>query len=34
MIWKIFSQRKNAAILASPKTLDEVLIRKIKPANE
>lgn len=30
----LFSQRKNAAILASPKTLDEVLIRKIKPANE
>ena len=26
----LFSQRKNAAILASPKTLDEVYLRKVK----
>jgi len=27
----LFSQRKNAAILATPKTLDEVLIKSLKP---
>ena len=30
----LFSQRKNAAILASPKRLDEVLLKNIKPLNE
>ena len=27
----LFSQRKNAAILATPKTLDEVLVKRLRP---
>lgn len=30
----LFSQRKNAAILATPKTLDEVLLRNIRPVKK
>lgn len=30
----LFSQRKNAAILASPKPLSEVLIKRIQPVDE